>query len=54
MYNSSIYKLLYEFKNPQKGTQKLNKEICHERLRALILVTVSFINALRYAFNKLY
>jgi hypothetical protein len=53
-YNSSIYELLYEFKNPQKGAQKLNEEICHERLRALISVTVSFINALRCAFDKLY
>jgi hypothetical protein len=50
----SIHELLCEFKNHQKGARKLNEEICHERLTALISVTVSFIDALRRAFDKLY
>jgi hypothetical protein len=47
----SIHELLCEFKNHKKGARKLNEEICRERLTALILVTVSFIDALRRAFD---
>src|SRR5277367_6570554 len=50
----SIHELLCEFKNHQKGARKLNEEICPERSTALISVTVSFIDALRRAFDKLY
>jgi hypothetical protein len=50
----SFHELLCEFKNHKKGARKLNEEICRERLTALISVTVSFIDALRRAFDKLY
>ena len=52
--NLSIHELLYEFKNHKKGARKLNEEICHEHLTALVSVTISFIDALRRAFDKLY
>jgi hypothetical protein len=50
----SFHELLCEFKNHKKGARKLNEEICHECLTALISVTISFIDALRRAFDKLY
>jgi hypothetical protein len=50
----SFHELLCEFKNHKKGARKLNEEICHERLTALISATISFIDALRRAFDKLY
>jgi hypothetical protein len=50
----SIHELLYEFKNHKNRARKLNEEICRERLTALISVIVSFIDALRCAFDKLY
>src|ERR1700722_8501399 len=49
-----IHELLCEFKNHKKGAQKFNEKICRERLIALISMTVSFIDALRRAFDKLY
>jgi hypothetical protein len=49
-----IHELLCEFKNHKKGAWKLNEEICCDRLTALILVTVSFIDVLYRALNKLY
>jgi hypothetical protein len=42
----SIHELLCEFKNHKNGAQKSNKKICHKRLTALVLVTISFIDAL--------
>lgn len=50
----SIHELLCEFKNHKKGARKHNEEICHERLTALVSVTISFTDALRRAFDKLY
>lgn len=51
---SYIHELLCEFKNHKDGARKFNEGICHERLTAVVSVTINFIDALRRAFNKLY
>ncbi len=50
----SIPELLCEFKNHKSGARKRNEEFCHERRTALVSVTISFTDALRRAFDKLY
>lgn len=49
-----IHELLCEFNSHKTGARKLNEEFCHERLTALVSVTISFIDALRRAFDKFY
>jgi len=50
----SIHELLSEFKNHKTRPRNLHEEIYPKRLTALVSVTVSFIDVLRRAFNKLY
>ena len=50
----SIHELLCEFKNHKNGARKLNEEICHKRLTALVSVTISFIDMLRCVRTKLH